>query len=115
MVTGFRAVRTEADLVLLDRALRALSDDLGDTHRAGLDALRAGLLGDTPAAYGLLAVEGGVIGAVLYSPVFSTAQGAAGSMSRTSGSMRRRADAGPGGTCWPRWRGVPGRNGARHG
>lgn len=78
MVTGFRAVTTEADLVHLDCALRALSDDLGDTHRAGLDALRAGLLGDTPAAYGLLAAEGGVIGAVLYSPVFSTAQGAAG-------------------------------------
>ncbi|MGX0875637.1 ribosomal protein S18 acetylase RimI-like enzyme [Roseovarius sp. MBR-154] len=78
MVTEFRAVRTEADLVLLDRALRALSDDLGDTHRAGLDALRAGLMGDTPAAYGLLAVERDVIGAALYSPVFSTAQGAAG-------------------------------------
>jgi len=77
MVT-FRAVRTEADLVLLDRALRALSDDLGDTHRAGLGALRAGLMGDAPAAYGLLAAQGGVIGAALYSPVFSTAQGAPG-------------------------------------
>lgn len=77
MVT-FRAATTEADLVLLDRALRALSDDLGDSHVAGLDALRAGLTGDTPAAYGLLAVEHDLIGAALYSPVFSTAQGAAG-------------------------------------
>jgi hypothetical protein len=117
----FRAVRTEADLVLLDRALRALSDDLGDSHAAGLDALRAGLMGDTPAACGLLALEGEMIGAALYSPVFSTAQGAAGvyvsdlSMSRTSGSIRRRAERGPGGTCWPRWRGGPGRNGARLG
>jgi len=74
----FRAVRTEADLVLLDRALRALSDDLGDSHAAGLDALRAGLAGDTPPACGLLALEGEMIGAALYSPVFSTAQGAAG-------------------------------------
>ncbi|MFB9150824.1 GNAT family N-acetyltransferase [Roseovarius ramblicola] len=78
MVTEFRAVTTEADVVLLDSALRALSDDLGDRHVAGLDALRAGLMGDTPSAYGLLAVNRDVIGAALYSPVFSTAQGAAG-------------------------------------
>jgi len=74
----FRAVTTEADVLLLDRALRALSDDLGDRHVAGLDALRAGVMGDTPAAYGLLAVEHDLIGAALCSPVFSTAQGAAG-------------------------------------
>lgn len=36
-MTGFRTVTTEADMVLLDRALRALSDDLGDTHEAGVD------------------------------------------------------------------------------
>lgn len=74
----FCAVTTAANMVLLDRALKALSDDLGDHHRAGLDALRAGLTGDTPAAYGLLAVQRGMIGAALYSPVFSTAQGASG-------------------------------------
>ena len=78
MPLTFQAVTTEADLALLDRALRALSDDLGDTHLASFDALRAGLMGDTPSAYGLLAVNRDVIGAALYSPVFSTAQGAAG-------------------------------------
>ena len=77
-MVAFRAVTTEADVVLLDRALRALSGDLGDSHAAALDALRAGLSGDTPAAYGLLALEPEMIGAALYSPVFSTAQGAAG-------------------------------------
>ena len=77
-MVDFRAVTTEADLILLDRALRALSADLGDSHLAGLDALRAGLMGDTPAAYGLLAVTHDLIGAALYSPVFSTALGAAG-------------------------------------
>ncbi|WP_241691045.1 N-acetyltransferase [Roseovarius sp. A46] len=78
MMTEFRTVTTEADVVLLDRALRALSHDLGDTHEAGLDALRAALTGTTPAAYGLLAWDGDVVGAALYSPVFSTARGAAG-------------------------------------
>ncbi|SEM63745.1 Acetyltransferase (GNAT) family protein [Roseovarius tolerans] len=78
MGTEFRAVTSEADMGLLDRALRSLSHDLGDQHMAGLGALRAGLMGDTPAAYGLLAVERDVIGAALYSPVFSTAQGAPG-------------------------------------
>jgi ribosomal protein S18 acetylase RimI-like enzyme len=78
MVTEFRAVTTEAEVVLLDCALRALSRDLGDRHVAGLDALRAGLTGDTPAAYGLLAMVDDLTGAALYSPVFSTAQGAAG-------------------------------------
>jgi len=78
MPLTFQAVTTEADLALLDRALRALSHDLGDTHAAGREALRAGLMGDTPAAYGLLAADRDLIGAALYSPVFSTAQGAAG-------------------------------------
>lgn len=77
-MTGFRTVTTEADMVLLDRALRALSDDLGDTHEAGIDVLRTALTGTIPAAYGLLARDGDVVGAALYSPVFSTARGAAG-------------------------------------
>ncbi len=74
----FRAVETEADLVLLDRALRALSADLGDTHSAGLDALRAGLTGEIPAAHGLLALDEELIGAALFGPLFSTVRGAAG-------------------------------------
>lgn len=78
MSIRFRAVTTEAEVVLLDAALRALSHDLGDTHRATIDALRLGLTGDIPAAHGLLAGEGCVTGAALYGPVFSTALGAAG-------------------------------------
>ena len=74
----FRAVETEDDLTLLDAALRQLSADLGDPHNAGLDALRAGLTGAIPAAYGLLAVEGNLIGATLFGPMFSTVRGAAG-------------------------------------
>ena len=74
----FRAVQTEADLVLLDQALRVLSADLGDTHSAGLDALRAGLAGEIPAAYGVLALDEGLIGAALFGPLFSTVRGAAG-------------------------------------
>ncbi|WP_417726766.1 GNAT family N-acetyltransferase [Roseovarius sp.] len=74
----FRAIETEEDLLLLDRALRALSHDLGDTHVAGPDALRAGLTGEIPAAHGLLALEDGLIGAALFGPMFSTVRGAAG-------------------------------------
>lgn len=77
-MTAFRAVQTEADLVLLDRALRALSDDLGDVHGAGLGVLRAALTGAQPAAHGLLALEDGLTGAALFSPIFSTVFGAAG-------------------------------------
>lgn len=74
----FRAVETEADLILLDHALNALSHDLGDTHSAGLDALRTGLTGNIPAAHGLLALDGELIGAALFGPMFSTVRGAAG-------------------------------------
>ncbi|SEL43048.1 Acetyltransferase (GNAT) family protein [Roseovarius azorensis] len=74
----FRAVLTEDDLALLDGALRALSADLGDTHSAGLDALRAALTGEIPAAYGVLALDEGLIGAALFGPLFSTVRGAAG-------------------------------------
>lgn len=74
----FRAVETEDDLTLLDAALRQLSADLGDPHSAELDALRTGLKGTIPAAYGLLALEGDLIGAALFGPMFSTVRGAAG-------------------------------------
>lgn len=77
-MVAFRAVETEADLRLLDGALRRLSDDLGDAHGAGLDGLRAALTGESPAAHGLLALEEGLIGAALFSPIFSTVFGAAG-------------------------------------
>ncbi|KGM89752.1 Acetyltransferase [Roseovarius mucosus DSM 17069] len=74
----FRAVETDDDLTLLDTALRQLSADLGDPHSAGLDALRTGLTGAIPAAYGLLALEEDLIGAALFGPLFSTVRGAAG-------------------------------------
>ncbi len=67
------------DLDLLDRALSALSIELGDEHLAGADVLRQGLFGPVPAAYGMLALEDcAVMGAALFGPVFSTARGAAG-------------------------------------
>ncbi|EAQ24418.1 GNAT family N-acetyltransferase [Roseovarius sp. 217] len=71
-------VETENDLALLDAALRELSADLGDPYSAGLDALSAGLTGEIPAAYGLLALEHDLIGAALFGPMFSTVRGAAG-------------------------------------
>jgi ribosomal protein S18 acetylase RimI-like enzyme len=77
-MVDFRAVESEDDMALLDAALRQLSADLGDAHSAGLDALRTGLTGKIPAAYGLLALEGDLIGAALFGPLFSTVRGAAG-------------------------------------
>lgn len=69
----------KADLPLLDAALRALSDDLGDTHRATLDVLRAAGFGPCPAFHALLALDGAdVVGAIMFSPVFSTVRGMPG-------------------------------------
>lgn len=70
---------TEADLPLLDTALRVLSADLGDTHRAGLDSLRKAGFGPCPAFHAMLALAGDmVLGAVMFSPVFSTVRGMPG-------------------------------------
>lgn len=69
----------ESDLDDLHAALAALSRDLGDTHRAGVDALRAAGFGAVAAFHGLLARRGAaVVGAAMASPVFSTTRGAAG-------------------------------------
>lgn len=69
----------EADLPLLDAALRALSGDLGDTHRAGIEALRAGGFGPFPAFYAVLALRAQqALGAAVFSPVFSTVRGKTG-------------------------------------
>lgn len=77
--TEFRPVESADDLDLLDEALRALSVELGDEHLADKGALRGGIFGPVPSAYGLLALSGGkLMGAALFSPVFSTARGAAG-------------------------------------
>ena len=115
MALVFRPVETEADLALLDHALRRLSVDLGDTHGAGLDALRVGLMGDVPAAYGLLMLDEGLLGAALYGPVFSTVRGAAGvyvsdlwvDQTVRGGVWAVR--------CWQRWRGVRAGSGAQNG
>jgi len=69
----------EADLPMLDRALRTLSDDLGDTHRATLDMLRKAGFGPNPVFHALLALSrDGARGAVMFSPVFSTVRGMPG-------------------------------------
>ncbi|WP_071674011.1 GNAT family N-acetyltransferase [Nioella nitratireducens] len=69
----------EADLPLLDSALRALSDDLDDPHRAGMKALRAAGFGPCPAFHALLALDGAdMVGAIMFSPVFSTVRGVPG-------------------------------------
>jgi ribosomal protein S18 acetylase RimI-like enzyme len=69
----------EAGLPMLDGALRALSDELGDTHRATLDALRKAGFGPCPAFHAMLALSGDTArGAVMFSPVFSTVRGMPG-------------------------------------
>lgn len=69
----------EADLPMLDGALRMLSDDLGDTHRAHVDALRKAGFGPCPAFHAMLALSGDrAQGAVMFSPVFSTVRGMPG-------------------------------------
>ncbi|WP_420395179.1 GNAT family N-acetyltransferase [Nioella sp.] len=69
----------EADLPMLDGALRMLSDDLVDTHRATLEALRKAGFGPCPAFHALLALSGDTAqGAVMFSPVFSTVRGMPG-------------------------------------
>jgi ribosomal protein S18 acetylase RimI-like enzyme len=65
---------TRHDLPLLDRALRALSQDLGDPHPASIDLLDQAGFGSTPAFYALIALENPdtICGAVVFSPVLST-------------------------------------------
>ena len=72
-----RAVAGDAER--LNDALRRLSEDIGDSH-AGTPALlaRAGF-GDHPAFRALLAENAStIVGAALYSPVFSTVRAGAG-------------------------------------
>jgi len=69
----------DADLPMLDRALRALSGDLGDTHRAHVEALRRAGFGPCPAFHAMLAIGRDTArGAVMFSPVFSTVRGMPG-------------------------------------
>ncbi len=67
-------VATEAQVPRLHAALARLSQDLGDTHRAGVDELRRAGFGAHPAFRAVLASEAGeTLGVALYSPSFSTA------------------------------------------
>lgn len=71
---------TPDDIGPLGQALRALSADLRDEHRASLDVLAAACFGPCPSAHAMLALgaERQPMGAALFSPVFSTCEGAAG-------------------------------------
>lgn len=62
------------DLSLLDTALRALSDELGDHYPASLEFLEQAGFGPTPAFYALIALstKDTLCGAVVFSPVMST-------------------------------------------
>ena len=67
------------DVARLDAALRSLSADMGDTHRASVDDLLRAGFGPLPAFHALLAEAGPeVLAAAVYSPVMSTTWGKPG-------------------------------------
>jgi ribosomal protein S18 acetylase RimI-like enzyme len=67
------------DLPLLDTALRTLSSDLGDTHRADAAVLERAAFGSNPAFRAMIALDDAALrGAVVFSPAFSTVLGGAG-------------------------------------
>jgi len=74
-----RAV-TKSDLPILDRALRALSDELGDAHPTDITLLERAGFGPTPAYYALIALtdQDALCGAVVFSPFLSTSLAASG-------------------------------------
>ncbi|GAB5460573.1 MULTISPECIES: GNAT family N-acetyltransferase [Hoeflea] len=69
-----------SDAVDLNRALGQLSADMGDQHRAGDGDIARFCFGPAPVFHALLAVaqDGTVVGAVAYSPFFSTVYGGVG-------------------------------------
>jgi ribosomal protein S18 acetylase RimI-like enzyme len=68
-----------ADAERLNKALRRLSNDIGDSHGATADMLARAGFGDHPVFRALVAeLDGAVVGATLYSPVFSTVRASAG-------------------------------------
>ena len=67
---------TAGDVALLDAALRALSADLRDIHRATSEGLLAAGFGANPAFRALLALrDGRPAGAAVFSPLYSTTRG----------------------------------------
>ncbi|MEZ5746543.1 MAG: GNAT family N-acetyltransferase [Paracoccaceae bacterium] len=64
----------------MNAALRRLSQDMGDTHLARDDQIEKAGFGAVPVFYALLAEhDGAMVGAAVYSPLFSTTRGMAGS------------------------------------
>ncbi len=74
----FRTARAE-DAAFLNRALAQLSADIGDSHQATTEDLRAALAGARPPFEAILALSDETpAGAVVFSPVYSTIRAAAG-------------------------------------
>ena len=67
---------TPQDAPALNTALRALSEHLGDVHRASDDELRRAL--EEGRVHGLIIEDTVIVGALLMSAVFSTVQGKPG-------------------------------------
>lgn len=68
-----------ADAGRLNAALRALSADLGDTHRATDADIAAAGFGSEPAFRAILALRAEqVVGVAVFSPLYSTTRGCAG-------------------------------------
>jgi len=69
----------EGDVAALDAGLAALSQEIGDPHRATRRELRDGLFGPSACAHALVAEgDGGLAGLALFTPVFSTVRGGPG-------------------------------------
>ncbi|WP_347309735.1 GNAT family N-acetyltransferase [Defluviimonas sp. SAOS-178_SWC] len=67
------------DAARLNAALRALSDDLGDTHRATEADIAAAGFGPDPAFRAVLALRrDDVVGVAVFSPIYSTTRARAG-------------------------------------
>ena len=70
---------TANDVSELSIALAQLSHDIGDPYRAREESLAVALFGPCPSAWAHLAErDGHLAGVVLFSPVYSTAQGGPG-------------------------------------
>ncbi|WP_417425422.1 GNAT family N-acetyltransferase [Hoeflea sp.] len=69
-----------ADVAAVNRALRQLSADMGDEHRATDADIERFCFGPSPILHALLAVtkDGDVVGVAAYSPFFSTVFGTVG-------------------------------------
>lgn len=62
----------------VDAALRKLAEAMGDPFRASLRLVAQAVCGPNPVARALIAVDGGDVGIVVWSPFLSTTRGMAG-------------------------------------